>query len=245
MQANLDQRFEDGEFNVRMNPGDGNPFGIIDFGPLSLYVEGQEEAEKVLRAAARIVGFFKALGQPHAHVMGEHTTHCAVCGMLPRWQDHAEPGPGGVLFPANANPPHDVTLTAEKPCNAEEAGYTCNSQAGHDGPEHVAYGDGEECHRWPVAGDRAQPASADAATVLANSIANGTPLLVTEDEAKPAPSPSGGCEAHSPGSNYYVCTLDAGHDGRHEGGGATPLPAWSDGDTKVGYVSDEPAEVSA
>lgn len=59
-------------------------------------------------------------------------------------------GPG-VTEPA-PNAPHHVTPTGEMPCEARDGGYFCNSQEGHDGPEHVAYGPGSEvCHRWPVA----------------------------------------------------------------------------------------------
>lgn len=51
------------------------------------------------------------------------------------------------------NPPYHVTgfVIGEASCEAEDSGYVCNSQAGHDGPQHVAYvTGGAECHRWPV-----------------------------------------------------------------------------------------------
>lgn len=54
------------------------------------------------------------------------------------------------------NPPHHV-VGAEPCCRADgwddrASGYVCTAQAGHDGPDHVAYEPGGgEYHRWPVA----------------------------------------------------------------------------------------------
>lgn len=131
-----------------------------------------------------------------------------------------------VALRAEMAPP--VITCSERTCDAKhpDTGDWCVIEGPH--AEHSdTYG-----QTWPTA-----------AAVLAESIATGTSVLVTE-ETKPVPSPTGECEAHSPKPGY-VCTLDAGHDGRHEGGGAIPLPVWSDGDTEVEYVSDEAASVPA
>lgn len=82
--------------------------------------------------------------------------------------------------PEPANPPHHMTGDAPGlDCLAEDGGYICNAQDGHDEPDHVAYGSGgQECRRWPVAADAArdQPASPDAAEALTAAIAAGTPV---------------------------------------------------------------------
>jgi hypothetical protein len=53
---------------------------------------------------------------------------------------------------AASGPPRHVTgAIGDHSCAAKDRGYICNAQAGHDGPEHVAYGtEGQECYRWPV-----------------------------------------------------------------------------------------------
>lgn len=51
------------------------------------------------------------------------------------------------------NPPYHVDglVFVGPSCGAEDSNYICNAQAGHDGPDHVAYGTGgQECYRWPV-----------------------------------------------------------------------------------------------
>ena len=86
----------DGDLRVRMNPGNGEPFAVIDLGPSELWLDSHEDAQRLFEAAARIVGYYQMLGQPHAYVRQERTTHCGACGMLPRHADHteAEPEPG-------------------------------------------------------------------------------------------------------------------------------------------------------
>jgi hypothetical protein len=59
---------------------------------------------------------------------------------------------GAPLLATGANPPYHMTGNMVGPCClAEDGGYICNSQEGHDGPAHVAYdGKDHECRRWPV-----------------------------------------------------------------------------------------------
>lgn len=58
-----------------------------------------------------------------------------------------------------------------------------------------------------------EPASPEAVAALADSIADGTPLVVTDDEPKPAPL----CDSDMPLPNggTLKCTLDDYHDGAH------------------------------
>lgn len=64
---------------------------------------------------------------------------------------------GEAAAAAGGNPPSHVTVTGSGPCDAEDGGYVCNAQAGHDGPLHIAYGPGSVvCHTWPVAAVPAQ-----------------------------------------------------------------------------------------
>lgn len=53
------------------------------------------------------------------------------------------------------------------------------------------------------------------------------------------------CAARVPGGEhggFFTCTLGAGHGGRHEAHGASPLPVWGDGDTAAGYDEGGAAE---
>lgn len=59
--------------------------------------------------------------------------------------------PKGEAALAGAGAPHHAARYDETQCRAENNPYTCTAQAGHDGPEHIAYGiHGEVCHTWPV-----------------------------------------------------------------------------------------------
>lgn len=95
-----------------------------------------------------------------------------------------------------ANAPYHVT-GAEPCCLAEDGGYICNAQDGHDGPDHVAYGGkDEECHRWPVTA--------------------GTPLLVTDH---PFDAGEGSRELSGPGRELLreaIAEQDAADEGRCE-----------------------------
>lgn len=49
--------------------------------------------------------------------------------------------------------PHHATPRGEPTCGTADSrsGYVCTAQAGHDGPDHIAYGlDGEVCRSWPA-----------------------------------------------------------------------------------------------
>jgi hypothetical protein len=90
--ASLDPH--EGEFPVHMNPGRGNPFGVLHFGEdFHLNVENDEDADRIVRAAMRIKAMRAAAGTPHGHQpgAGPHRSHCTVCGMLPDAEDHAAP----------------------------------------------------------------------------------------------------------------------------------------------------------
>lgn len=102
-----------------------------------------------------------------------------------RYEVRAEPAsPEAVAAPAAPiapNPPYHATGQACQAVDNESAGYICTAQDGHDGPDHIAYKlGGGEYHRWPVA-----------AAVLAAPIADGTPVVVTDDEPEDHPDTAG------------------------------------------------------
>ena len=87
----------------------------------------------------------------------------------------------------------------------------------------------------PADATRDQPASPDAAGVLAAAIAAGTPVVVTDDEPGPAEGePYARCDSErvTRGNPLLRCSVYAGHAGLHAAitpSGAT-LAEWSDGD---------------
>lgn len=163
MYARTDGGDAEGELPVHLNPGsDDGPFGVMTIGTCTISGISPADAEKIIRAAARIAAFYGALGKPHGYEpgAGRYDSHCTRCGMLRRWADHAEPATAAL-----ANPPYRVTDDAPM-CSApdnRDAGYACTAQDGHDGPVHIAYNphQGGEFHRWPMA---AQPAEVQAAS---------------------------------------------------------------------------------
>jgi hypothetical protein len=101
----------EGELDARMNGSSADePFGVIDLGPSDICLDTLEDAERLLTAAARIVGWFKTDAAPHAFngLSAAGYGPCAHCGHIKKAERHAEPAPtgegeGGVLFPADAD----------------------------------------------------------------------------------------------------------------------------------------------
>ena len=119
----------------------------------------------------------KQLGEDSKHA-GNHHAHVGD-GSEVAWGAEDDPyirkgtrWPAGVAdarrtYGDEPNPPHHMTGNMIGPCCvAEDAGYICNAQDGHDGPDHVAYDSkSKECHRWPVA----EPAPAGAQDTAAEA----------------------------------------------------------------------------
>jgi hypothetical protein len=90
----------DGELLTEMNAGGSEPFGCINFGRDGGYiaVKNDADAERLIRAAHRIIAMRHMLGKPHAFAPGDATAgvdkhDCIHCGMNATWADHAEPAP--------------------------------------------------------------------------------------------------------------------------------------------------------
>jgi hypothetical protein len=163
---------------ANMNPGNGQPFGVIEFGEDAyVSVKTDDEARRIIAAAAILIEMRKMIGTPHEfEPSGAGSvvdfSHCARCGMLedsdghkpvitePAPDDDDESGEDATVAIAEssqaerANPPH--LAHPESMCRAMEDGYVCTAQAGHDGPDHIAHGRTEDdvVRRWPVAGRR-------------------------------------------------------------------------------------------
>lgn len=131
------------------------PFGTIDFGGAMgsnhLYLHGTGEVDEMI---AELVA-----------LRAEMTGDAAPAGAVAVLAASIKSGTPVVV----ANPPYHMTGHMIGPCcEAEDGGYICNAQAGHDGPDHVAYdGKGEQCHRWPVAAAIAAAIADEDASVTA------------------------------------------------------------------------------
>ena len=95
MQVHVSPTIPDGDLPVRMNPGNGDPFGIIEFGDAELVIESDADAERVIKAAALSIAMRKMIGAPHQFESdaypGARHGHCLHCGMLSKWADHDPP----------------------------------------------------------------------------------------------------------------------------------------------------------
>ena len=94
MQLHISPHITDGELPVSMNPGSGEPFGVIRFGDAMLSDLSDKDCDRIIRAASRIKAMRATLGTPHQHEdgAGPHGMNCTACGMLPDWDDHADTG---------------------------------------------------------------------------------------------------------------------------------------------------------
>jgi hypothetical protein len=113
MHAHTSSSVPDGDLPVRMNPGNGDPFGIIEIGGVAINIDTDEDADRIIRAAATLKAMRATLGTPHPYESLNDRGYgaCARCGMLPGWADHAAPCPS----------------------IAPHAGRRCERAAGHDG----------------------------------------------------------------------------------------------------------------
>jgi hypothetical protein len=164
-------RVEDGELAVTVNPGSGKPFATIDFDTYSyVRLKTMDDCDRLVRAAVAVRRRFEAAvkGDAHPFAEGFPRGHCDTCGMLKDEKLHAGPlspeaaaldasiaaGTPVIVTDEPPNPPHHMTGdTPGASCLAEDGGYICNAQDGHDGPDHVAYGNvDQECYRWPLQG---------------------------------------------------------------------------------------------
>lgn len=89
MQIHITPVIPVGELPVAMNPGIGDPFGVIDFGCADLIIQSDEDADRLIRAASRIKAM-RAMGStPHAWQRMEGTSNrCDVCGLLKKDGPH-------------------------------------------------------------------------------------------------------------------------------------------------------------
>jgi hypothetical protein len=70
-----------GEFPVYLNTESPvGIFGVIDFGPGTYLHVPAADAERMIRALAKVVAFDRAYRQPHAFEPGDHDSRCARCG---------------------------------------------------------------------------------------------------------------------------------------------------------------------
>ena len=103
---------ENGEPGTSMNAcQDDDPFGVIILGQSQLCLDSREDAEKLIRAAARIAGWFDVTtAHEFGSLEGPGVPYgpCAECGRLKSSRLHAEPddgpGEGGILLPAGCDP---------------------------------------------------------------------------------------------------------------------------------------------
>lgn len=84
---------QEGDFPVYFNPGNGDgAFGIIVLTEQhALFIETDEDADRIIRAAERIKKMRAAMGTPHDHEpgAGRWGNNCVTCGLLRK--AHAEP----------------------------------------------------------------------------------------------------------------------------------------------------------
>ena len=142
--------------SVRLNPGSGEPFAVIDFGPMYIYVQSIADADELITAAVEAKRLL--LGETGNAAPGLDAT------LSPPATDarDADGTPPGHQPPAadvtgwdDPLPPYHATGTGDPYCMAKDSDYICTAQAGHAGPLHVAFKPdapaGEPFHSWPVA----------------------------------------------------------------------------------------------
>lgn len=107
--------FPDGELLTGMNAGNGTPLGIINLGDSYIAVKTDADAERLIRAAHRLIAMRHMLGRPHPFEAGDGTHgvgkyDCVHCGMNAKWDGHAEPAPGTVA---------DAEIVDDEPAQAD------------------------------------------------------------------------------------------------------------------------------
>jgi hypothetical protein len=94
---NISPDLDEGAPFAQMNPGSGEPFGILRFSEETYFsVHSVAEAERVIAVAVQIIAMFGEIGKPHVFQRPEagapvSTHHCVHCGMLSDSPDHVKP----------------------------------------------------------------------------------------------------------------------------------------------------------
>jgi hypothetical protein len=91
MQIHTSSNVDDGELRVHMNPGSGDPFGVLCFTRWSgtqVNVESDEDADRLIRAATRIKEMRAAISRPHAYECMAGEAYCTVCGLMEKDGPH-------------------------------------------------------------------------------------------------------------------------------------------------------------
>jgi hypothetical protein len=146
------------EIRVRLNPGSGHPFAVVEIGGVTLYLQTIADADELIKAAVEAKRLL--LGETGEDLDTPPATDA-------RDADGTPPGhqlPAAVTGWDDPLPPYHATGTDDPYCMAKDSDgdYTCTAQAGHAGPLHVAFDaqvPGESFHSWPVAD---MPAGTDA-----------------------------------------------------------------------------------
>lgn len=114
---------DEGEFGVSMNAGYiRDPFAVVEMGNIAIFVESDEDADRVIRAMVRTKAMRAAITRPHPFIPGTRG-RCEECGLIQR----SHPGP-------------PAAEAARTECGRTE----CVLPAGHDGPHDAAVA-GEVC----------------------------------------------------------------------------------------------------
>lgn len=89
-----------GDLDAHMNPGSGEPFGIIGLGHSDICLDTVEDARALLAGAAKIVAWFEAKPELHTFESAAGTPNgpCMHCGHIKSRGVHAEPEPERVVF---------------------------------------------------------------------------------------------------------------------------------------------------
>lgn len=94
------QDVTDDELTVDMHPGSSEPFGTINLGFGYIAIKTDGDAQRLIRAAGRLVAMRKMLLSPHPFEKSDGTGgitrgHCNACGMFPGSWAHTEPQAAG------------------------------------------------------------------------------------------------------------------------------------------------------
>ena len=155
---------------VTVNPGSGEPFATVDIGRAYLRLESVADAEALMIAAANAKRRLLAAisGTPHEWIPATeftgYTTHCDTCGLL---HGHAI---------------HEVPAA----CAVPGCGHARDSHWEHGEPQGPRTGCsalGCKCQGYADVAGAADP---EASAILAEPVASGTPLIITDDVADPA-----------------------------------------------------------
>lgn len=188
---------DDGEFEVRVNPGDGNygPFAMIALSENSeteICLDDLDDARRLVRAAVKALRRLEASVKGEPHPYRGDACRCDTCGQTRAAAIHAAPaadpayrltakgyvalGEGGVLFPAGCDPDAPVITDSERTC--QQANPASGAWCHRSGP-HAEHRD-TDGETWPAAcGARPYPAGSE-------------------------------------GDDGTECVLPAGHDGPHD-----------------------------